>query len=165
VGLLEPHGRGCRLFRRDELTADPPVFVIHSLAHAVAALTAAAEAGRPVVLASAPNAGVYAGPGWFRELIGTARAAVPGARCTMLLDCGDDAGAAQAAIRAGVGAIVFAGRADVAARLADIATQGGARLITERPAAALDLAAEFFASPEILCRRCSDILASPARFC
>ena len=68
-------------------------------------------------------------------------------------------------IRAGVEAIIFTGRADVAERLADIVRQRGACLLTERPAAVLDLAAEFFAAPEILQRRCAVILASSAVFC
>jgi len=114
---------------------------------------------------SPPDAGIYAGPGWFRAMIEAAHAAVPAAKFTAILDCGDDAGAAQAAIRAGIEAVVFTGRADVAERLTDIAGQCGIRLITERPVAALDLASEFFAAPEILLRRCVEILASPAAFC
>jgi hypothetical protein len=141
-----------------------PIIIVHSLAHAVAALNAAAEAGRPIILASAPYAGIYDGPGWFRELVGAAREAVPAARFSAILDCGDDAGSAMAAVRAGIDAIVFAGRADVAARLGDIAAQAGARLLTARPVAALDLADEFFTSPEILRRRCGEILASSAVF-
>ena len=57
----------------------PPVIIIHSLAHAVAVLSAAAEVRRPVVLLSAPDAGISAGPGWWREVIAAARAAVPAA--------------------------------------------------------------------------------------
>jgi hypothetical protein len=183
MGFLEPHGRGRRPFRRDGLTESrtsrshptsgrdgrvpdtAPVIIIHSLAHAVAALTAAAKAGRPIVLASAPEAGVYAGPGWFREVIGAAREAMAAAQFSAVLDCGDDAGAAMAAIRAGIEAVVFTGRADVARRLADIAAQRGARLITERSAAALDLGTPFFADEETLRRRCTEILASTAAFC
>jgi acyl-CoA reductase-like NAD-dependent aldehyde dehydrogenase len=146
-------------------TSDAPVIIIHSLLHAVAALSAAAEAGRRVVLASAPDAGVYAGPGWFREVLRAAQEAVPEAQFSALLDCGDDPGAAMAAIRAGVEAIVFTGRADVAARLADIAAQSGARLVTQRPAAAHDLAAFFFSDHDTLRRRCAEILASTAAFC
>jgi hypothetical protein len=141
-------------------TCDAPVIVIHSLAHAVAALSAAADAGRPVTLLSAPDAGIYTGPGWFGALVAAARETVPAARCTALLDCGDDSGAAQAAIRAGIEGVVFTGRADVAARLADIAVQRSIRLVTVRSAPALDLEAGFFASPETLRRRCADILAS-----
>jgi hypothetical protein len=142
-----------------------PVIIIHSLAHAVAALGAAAEAGRAVVLASPPDAGIYAGPGWFREVLRAAREAVPAAQSSALLDCGQDAGAAMAAVRTGVEAIVFTGRADVAARLGDIATQAGARLLTARPAALLDLGTAFFADDEELRRRCADALASSAGFC
>jgi hypothetical protein len=71
----------------------------------------------------------------------------------------------MAAVRAGIDAIVFTGRADVAARLGDIATQAGARLLTARPAALLDLGTAFFADDEELRRRCADALASSAGFC
>src|SRR5438067_1322522 len=183
MGLLEPHGRGRRPFRRDGLTGPrasgppseggrdargpetAPVIIFHTLAHAVAALGAAAEAGRAVVLTSPPDAGIYAGPGWFREVLRAAREAVPAAQSSALLDCGSDAGAAMAAIRAGVEAVVFAGRADVAARLADIAEQSGALLLTARPAAILDLGVSFFADDESVRRRCADALASSAGFC
>ncbi len=101
-----------------------------------------------------------AGPGWFGALVAAAREAVPAARCTALLDCGDDAGAAQAAIRAGIEGIIFTGRGDVAERLADIAAQARVTLFTARPVPALDLAAEFFATPEFLRRRVADVLAS-----
>ena len=144
---------------------EAPAIVVHGLAHAVAALEAAATADRPVVLLSAPAAGVYGGPGWWREMVAAATAAVPDAHCASLLDCADDAGAAQAAIRAGVDGIVFTGRGDVAARLADIAAQRGVRLLTERPQALLDLGTILFASPETLRRRCADSLASRPAFC
>ena len=161
MGLLQPHGRGRRLFRRDGLS-NIPAIVVHSLAHAVAALSAAAETGRPVTLASAPDAGIYGGPGWWRGLVSAAREAVPEAPSTALLDCGDDAGIAQAASRTGVEAIVFTGGADVTERLADIAGQRGARLLTIRPGVALDLGGEFFAAPEQLRRRCAEFLARAA---
>ncbi len=118
-------------------------------------MRAAADAKRPITLLSAPDAGIYAGPGWFREIVTAARQAVPAATCSSLLDCGDDAGAAMAAIRAGIAATVFTGPADVGARLADIAAQAGATLVTERPARALDLADAFFAPPETLRQRCA----------
>jgi hypothetical protein len=140
-----------------------PVIIVHSLAHAVAALTAAAEVGEHIILASAPDAGIYAGPGWWNGLVVAARDTVPAAQFAALLDCGDDAGAAQAAIRAGADSIVFAGRRDVAERLADIARQRGAHLTTARPSAALDLVADFFSTPETLRRRCADWLHARGR--
>ena len=135
-----------------------PAIVVYSLAQAVAALSAAAEAGCPVVLLSAPDAGIHAGAGWWREMIAAARAEVAGGEAAALLDCGDDAGAAQAAIRAGVEAIVFTGRCDVADRLADIAARRGSRVLTERPVPALDLVADFFAAPDMLRRRCAGVM-------
>ena len=101
---------------------------------------------------------IYAGAGWFGALVEAAREAVPGARCSALLDCGDEAGAALAAIRAGVEGVIFTGRADVARRLADIAGQHGVQLETARPAAALDLGGDFFASAQQTEQRCADLL-------
>lgn len=122
-------------------------------------LTAAVRARRRVVLASAPDAGGYAGPGWFGALVAAAREAVPDARFSVLLDCGDNVGAALAAIRSEIEAVLFTGRADVACRLADIARQHGVRLETVRPEAALDLGAAFFASSESIERLCTDFLS------
>ena len=165
MGLLEPHGRGRRSFRRAALNGTPPAFVVHSLTHAVAALEAAAAAGRPVTLLSAPDAGIYAGPGWWKAIADAARGAIPAAQSTTILDCGDDAGAAQGAIRAGVKMIIFTGRADVAERLVAIADAAGLRVLTERPQAALDLGRWFFADSETLRRKCTDVLASPLVIC
>jgi hypothetical protein len=134
--------------------------VIHSLGHAVAALNAAAEADREIVLLSAPEAGIYAGAGWFKALVAAARAAVPAAEFLAMLDCGDDAGAAMAAIRAGIADVVYTGRRDVAERLAAIAAAHGARCIAARPAPLIDLADDFFADPETLHRRCAAALAA-----
>ncbi len=132
--------------------------IIHSLFQATAALTASARAGRPVALVSAPDAGGYVGPGWFNTLVGEARKAVPDARCSSLLDCGENVGAALAAIRAGVEGVIFTGRPDVADRFADIAWQHGVRFETKRPADALDLAEDFFSSQEDLEKRCAEFL-------
>ena len=135
-----------------------PVIIIHSLAQAIAALNVAARAGRAIVLASAPDAGGYVGPGWFGALIAAAREAVPEARFSALLDCGDNVGAALAAIRSEIEGVVFIGRADVAGRLADIARQHGVRFETDRWATALDLGEDFFVSGDSVERRCAEFL-------
>jgi hypothetical protein len=111
-----------------------------------------------VVLASAPGGGSYVGPGWFSAVIDAAREAVPDAQFLALLDCGDDTGAALAAIRSQIDGVVFTGRPDVARRLADIARQHGVRLFMEHPPFALDLGVDFFAGPEVLERRCAELL-------
>ena len=110
--------------------------VIHSFAHAEAALAAAAELGVPVTLISAPSAAGYAGPGWFRSVIEQACAAHPETQVTAVLDCGDMPGHALAALREGIAAIRFSG--DTAEKIEDIAAQCGARVIAGRPEA-LDL--------------------------
>jgi hypothetical protein len=98
------------------------------------------------------------GPGWFKALVAAACEAVPDARCSTFLDCGHNVGAALGAIRAEVEGVIFKGRPDVADRLADIARQHGVRFATKRPAQALDLAEEFFASREDVERRCAHFL-------
>jgi hypothetical protein len=160
-------GRGAQLSgnRSSASTQRPLIIVVHSLAHAVATLNAAATAGRAVTLVSAPGAGVYAGPGWFCGIVEAAREAVPGAQFSAILDCGDEPGAALAAIRAGVECIVFTGRADVAQRLSEIATQHGGRVEAARPASDLDLGEDFFGDEAILQRRCAELLASVPGFC
>jgi hypothetical protein len=140
-----------------EMTAKPAI-VVHSLTQAVAVLQAAAETGRPVLLLSAVDAGLSVGAGGWREMVAAARDSVPEAGADALLDCGDDAGAAQAALREGVEAIVFSGRIDVFERLADIARGRGARVLSARPPAALDLAGDFFASSDTLRRRVLAVL-------
>jgi hypothetical protein len=84
------------------------------------------------VLLSAPDAAIYAGPGWWTALIEAAREAVPNARFSSILDCGDDPGAAMAAIRAGTQAVIFTGRADVAERLAAIGEAANCRVLRSR---------------------------------
>jgi delta 1-pyrroline-5-carboxylate dehydrogenase len=143
----------------DDSLGSPVVIVVHTLAHAVGALAAARRAARPVTILSAPDAGIYAGPGWFGAVIEAAREAVPDARSSAFLDCGDQPGAALAAIRAEIEGIIFTGRADVAARLADIARQHGVRFLTERAVATLDLEGDFFASEAESEQRCAGVLA------
>jgi hypothetical protein len=139
------------------------VIIVHSLGHAIGALKAGARTGRSITLSSAPEAGIYVGAGWFRALVQAAREAVPDARFSAILDCGDHAGAALAAIRAQIEAVVFTGRADVASRLADIARQHGVRLETTRPAAVLDLSTDFFATAESVEQRCAEIIVDRER--
>ena len=155
--------RGAR--RLNEPPRQDPVFVVHSLSHAVAALTAAAEARCPVILLSAPDAAIYAGAGWFKAMLDAAREAVPAAQFAAIIDCGDDAGAVQGAVRAGIEAIIFSGRADVAERLASIASRFGISLLKLRPPAVLDLGQWFFSDAETLRRHCSDRLASLRSIC
>jgi hypothetical protein len=112
--------------------------IIHELAHARAALAAAAELGVPVELWSAPGAAAYAGAGWFDAVLRAARNHAPAAVFTGVLDCAERADLVQAALRQGLNHVCFRGTKAVAARLAEIARQHGATLHGRVPAA-LDL--------------------------
>lgn len=85
---------------------------------------------------------------------------MPDGRFTAILDCGDDAGAAQGAARLGIETIAFSGRSDVAERLAAIAAAAGLRLLMQRPEAMLDLGRWFFADRDTLRRRCAEALGT-----
>ncbi len=120
------------------MTAPPPhprPVRIHSLTDAEAACAAAADLGVPLLLVSAPGAAASAGAGWFGAVVARAAARHPSVAITAVLDCADRPGDALAALSAGIATVLFTGRADVAERLADIAAQRGARLLTWLPAA------------------------------
>jgi hypothetical protein len=80
----------------------------------------------PVTLESAPGAGGYAGPAWWRALIEAALAEYPTATARAVLDCGEEPGTALAALRAGVSRIRFTGDPGMRERLGAIAAQLGA---------------------------------------
>ena len=122
------------------MAARPPAAIVfHDLAQAVAALSAAAAARRPVALWSAPGAALYLGCGWFAAVERRARAAVPGAAARFVIDCADRADLVQEAFAEGIADACFAGSPALAERLAEIAHKSRARLHRRRPRA-LDLA-------------------------
>jgi hypothetical protein len=127
-----------------------PRIVVHSLGDVRAALAAAREAGRPVLLASAPAAGCYAGPGWFAALVAAARAEFPDLAVEAELDCADQPGAALGALRAGIARVRFHGGDEAAARLREIAGVLGAAVETAPSPEGLDLRAA--RDPASLCR-------------
>ncbi|MBB3263810.1 hypothetical protein FHW79_001406 [Azospirillum sp. OGB3] len=123
------------------MTTQPPhsrPIRFHSLPHAEAACAVAADLGVPLLLVSAPGAAASAGAGWFAAVVERAATRYPSVAITAVLDCADRPGDALGALTCGIDGVLFTGRADVAERLADIAAQRGARLLTALPAA-LDL--------------------------
>lgn len=121
----------------------PPAVLVRGLTDAAAVLAAAGA--RPVLLLSPAEAGRVPGPGWWVAMTGAALAVHPGAAATAVLDCGDAAGLAQAALAemglaAGARGLVFSGPDGQAARLASIAARAGVLLLRARPAA-LDIGA------------------------
>ncbi|MGA2087346.1 MAG: hypothetical protein ABSG66_00355 [Stellaceae bacterium] len=113
--------------------------VVHSLDQARAALAAAASLKRPVVLASGPGAGCYAGPSWFKALAALAQDSYPEAQMESVLDCGADSGVALAALRQGVKRVGFSGGAEARAKLEEIAQAFGATVESGDAPDALDL--------------------------
>lgn len=118
--------------------AEPAAFIVHSLAQLRAALAAGAASGRSILAVSAPSASAYAGASWFAALIAAGKAEFPDVALTPILDCGDRAGDALAALGLGLRHLVFTGHAEAAARLARIAAESGATILDRRPDA-LDL--------------------------
>jgi len=112
--------------------------VVHDLSDALAALQAAKACACAVTLISGPDAAGYAGALWWQSLIEEALGQVPGLEVTAILDCGDAPGQVMAALRQGVGPLVFTGDEDSRARLSAMAEARGTKIRAKRPAA-LDL--------------------------
>ena len=113
------------------------IILFHSLDHARAAVAAASELDVPFTLQSAPGAAAYAGVGFLKAV---ADEALGDGDIEAVIDCGEDAGTALAALRASWVRVVFSGPPDMLEKLADIAAQQGARVVGGgAEAAALDL--------------------------
>lgn len=102
--------------------------IIHSSEHARAALAAATRLNRPVTLYSAIGAAAYGGGAWFAALVAAARGDFPQAQCDAVLDCGDHAGLALAALRQGCRRLVLRGSPATRDKIAAIAAAQNARL-------------------------------------
>ena len=99
--------------------------IFHDLAAARAALAAARENHTTITLQTAPGVAAYAGVGYLMAVIEQAGADKHAA----VIDCGEDAGLALAALRTGWKKLLFSGRRDVCAKLAQIAEQQGAEVV------------------------------------
>ena len=106
---------------------------IYGLDDALTAAEAAADLGCPLALISAPGAGYWAGPLWFKALIEEVRKRHPELAMSATLDCSDFAGAVLAAVRARVPRILFTGDDATADRLAPMAEAAGLTLLTRQP--------------------------------
>ena len=110
------------------------------IVHGLADVRTALQPGLPVTLLSAPGAAGYAGVGWWMALIATGRAEFPHTPVQDVLDCGEAAGRALEALRAGQRILYLAPTSPAWTRVAAIAAECGATLLATRPPA-LDLAA------------------------
>ena len=105
-----------------------PVLIVHTPDHAAAAFAAAAATGRAVTVQSAEGAAAYLGAGVFAAMIEPAAAAHPGADVRVVLDCGDDVGAALNALRLGARAIRLQAEGETLGKVRDLARKSGATL-------------------------------------
>ena len=112
-----------------------PAVVVHGLPDARAALAA----GRAVTLLSAPGAALFAGCGWWRAVIGRARAEYADVAADDVLDCADASGLALGALRSGQRLIVLEPVAPGWQSVASIAASLGGAVLAARPPA-LDMA-------------------------
>jgi hypothetical protein len=104
--------------------------IVHGLDDARAAAAVVRALGVPLTLVSAPEAGGYAGAGWFNALVKAVRAAHPDLDITAVLDCGAEPGRVLAALRTGTRHVRFTGDAVIADKLRAIAQAQDATLWT-----------------------------------
>ena len=118
-----------------------PAIVVHDLDQAIGALHAAAAAGVPVTLWSAPGSASYAGLGFLEAVFEQAQEAVPEADHDAVVDCRGSAVLAHEALSRGFAGVAFTGRGAMRKTLQAVAHGQKGRLITAGPArGALDLA-------------------------
>lgn len=129
-------------------TAPLPRIVVHTPAHLAAALAAAREAGRRVIVQSPPDCPRRAGIPWFLALVADVGDDALPVLALPVLDCGDAPGLALAALREGAPAVRLAAPSPA---LADMAAQMGAVVDTAPADPLLDL--RDVRDPAAACRR------------
>lgn len=117
----------------------PYAIVIHDIDDVRAAMAAAQELDKPVVLLSAPGAVAYLGATVFRDMVADAAKDHPLARYQAVLDCGDEPGLAMGAMRHGVSSVCVHVLPEVEAKLAENAEKRGCS-VHHRDGPELDLA-------------------------
>jgi hypothetical protein len=101
---------------------------VETLADALHALQAGHKSGQTIQLLFTWARLKAAGIGYAAAIIAKARAANPGAKFQTILDAGEDAGLALAALKSGADLVRFSGTPQVAAKLSQIAAQLGVSL-------------------------------------
>lgn len=114
---------------------------VHGLEDALRAGSIAHELGVAITLFSGPDAVASMGPAWFRNIVRSLEHTYPDLDVEAVLDCGDAAGYALAALRSGVKIIRYSGNTSAAKKIKDIAGTYGARLVG-RPSRILDARGE-----------------------
>lgn len=118
----------------------PAAVYVWSLDLARTATRCASELQRPLLLLCPQESAAFGGVPWFETLVRQARQET-GARALAGLEAGEDGALAHEALRAGLDVVIFTGPNATRQRLAAIAREQGAVLLSEAPAA-LTLAVE-----------------------
>lgn len=141
--------------RAPQSRSAPPVLRVHGWKHVAAALMAAREAARPVILLAPPGGTYTGGVGFWAAIDKRRRELFADVDAELIVDCDGAPGHVLAALRVGLKTLVFDGNAAARARLDDIVDKHGA-LLVDRPPAAIDLIHE--KDPPRACRL---LLAGP----
>ncbi len=112
-----------------------PAFIVHNADHVRSVLAASERSGRAVTLVTPPRGAAYLGLPYLKDMIALAGADHPGVDFDTVLDAGDDAAIAHAALAIGWPVVVFQGTENVRTKLAEIAGHTGGKLIAAPPAA------------------------------
>ncbi len=107
--------------------------VVASLDEARTAIAVARSRGVAAALESPPDAALAYGVLWFAEMNRLLAAEFGGNTYTLMLDCGDRADLAHAALVEGIKQMRFAGNPAAAAALRDIASQLDAAILVAEP--------------------------------
>ena len=119
---------------------------VHDLAQAEVVVAWAMERQARIDLATAPEAALYTGPLYWREIeLALGR--------KVIVDCGDLPGPVMGALRAGLTRILFHGEPVVQRKLDGMAIAAGAEIRCALPSPVIVLAAE---DDAVLIRRCLD---------
>ena len=120
---------------QEDPTAAPPTFVVHSLRQALAAAEAAAATERALDLIT-PEGGLSCqGPLFWAEVQKRLGTTAAGEDVVLWVDADDTPGLALAALRCGLGRLIFKGPEEVATKLEAIVTAAGGILLRARPKA------------------------------
>ena len=106
-----------------------PVFIVHDLKSAIAALAVARAARQSITLRTPPGAIHAHGLGYLTALFALARERFPRARFTAVIDCDNDAAQAHRALTLGMKEVAFRGHKKAREALESVAEQLGAELL------------------------------------
>ena len=113
-------------------------FIVHDLNQGIQLAEMAAKSSVPITIFSPPGGGSSIGPEAFLEIVNLIRSKFPEVKMLAILDCGDDAGVALAAMRRGLNNIHSQLTGEKLKKLKQIALTNGVKIHT-KPKNVIDL--------------------------